>query len=42
MLASFEPFRISGIYFASHLCIELPSGTSQETLTQVNDIIVLE
>lgn len=38
-LPSFKPFRLSLIYFNSHLTIELPEHTIRLTHTQVGDII---
>jgi uncharacterized protein len=38
-LASFKPFRLSPLCFASHSVIELPENTLQLTQTQPGDII---
>jgi hypothetical protein len=37
-----KAFRISGIYFNAHFAIELPAGTIEHSLTNINDIIEIK
>lgn len=38
-IACLKPWRLSGIYFSSHLCLELPVGTIESSQTLPGDIL---
>lgn len=42
IISSMKPYRLSGIYFKSRLAIELPSGKTLATNTQLGDKILIK
>jgi uncharacterized membrane protein (UPF0127 family) len=38
-ITQFKPWRISGICFSAHACIELPAGTIQSTCLSIGDTL---
>jgi uncharacterized membrane protein (UPF0127 family) len=41
-LSFLKPWRLSGIYFTSFRCIELPAGTLKATSTEIGDYLFFE
>lgn len=39
-ISGIKPWRITGVYFPSRLCIELPPGTIKSTLTSYGDTLL--
>lgn len=41
LLRSFKPFRVSPVFFASRMTLELPSGTINASATEIGDEILI-